>query len=359
MNELHFGVCVGIDRYPGLPGRDLGSARRDATAFRDWLLDPAGGALPEDNVRLLTVPDELSFATPFEARPQEREVYHALYGFNQRIAARLQADPSAWNRTRIYIYVAGHGVGPPNGQGALLMADAQPGLYEQVEPAFYSDWYLQCGAVHEVVILADCCRELSESIPVASAPPFEPCQRLANGTIVLKGYASRLGGRAWEPTSRDDRDKARGYFTNAVIEGLRTGAVDPVTGEVRASRLAQYVQRAVEDRTRGVAPYPQRGEWPSDLAVDMVLRPATGGPPVRERHVATIRFPAGFSGDVIARDAQLNVQGRWRASDGPWQLLVPDGFYEVIADPAAGAQAVAFEGDGLFKVTGADRDVQL
>ena len=33
-NDLHFAVCVGIDRYPGFPGRDLGSARRDAVVFR-------------------------------------------------------------------------------------------------------------------------------------------------------------------------------------------------------------------------------------------------------------------------------------------------------------------------------------
>jgi hypothetical protein len=51
MNELHFGLCVGIDRYPGFPGRDLSSASGDARSFRDWLVAPAGGALPAGNAR--------------------------------------------------------------------------------------------------------------------------------------------------------------------------------------------------------------------------------------------------------------------------------------------------------------------
>ena len=61
VNDLHFALCIGIDRYPGLPGRDLSSATRDARAFRDWLVTPAGGGLPEANVALITVEATESF----------------------------------------------------------------------------------------------------------------------------------------------------------------------------------------------------------------------------------------------------------------------------------------------------------
>ncbi|MBK9337464.1 MAG: caspase family protein [Lewinellaceae bacterium] len=46
-------VVVGISNYqdPGIP--DLKYAHRDAEAFANWLRSPAGGSVPEDNVRLL------------------------------------------------------------------------------------------------------------------------------------------------------------------------------------------------------------------------------------------------------------------------------------------------------------------
>jgi hypothetical protein len=356
-NDLHYAVCLGIDRYPGFPGRDLGSAARDATAFRDWLVDPAGGALPAGNARLITVDPGVPFAAPGDARPQQREVNRALHEFNQRLRDHLAEHPQDWQKSRMYIYAAGHGIGPPMAEGAILMADAESELLgNNIELSLYADWYLRCGLVHEVVIFADCCREILGGIPPPAAPPFNICQiPMAAGTVRFIGYASRLGEVAWEPISPADRDQARGYFTSALLDGLGGAAADRQTGEVTAASLAQYVQSAVEEATAGMGPFPQRGEMRGDLAARLVLRSSGAADAPRRR--VSIAFPAGFTGSVTLCTGPRpeDCQEEWDASGGDWVLQLPDGFYRV----AAGPEAPAFAADGMFAVTGKDIDVRL
>ena len=80
------------------------------------------------------------------------------------------------------------------------------------------------------------------------------------------------------------------------------------------------------------------------------------GPAAEETmHTATIHFPAGFTGDVVVRDTNEKVFGRWRASDGDWEITLPDDLYEVAAERVA----AEFRGKGLFALAGGDVDVTL
>lgn len=365
MNDLHFGVCIGIDRYPGFPGRDLSSATRDARAFRDWLTAPTGGAVPESNLALVTVEADLPFAGPLDARPKMHEVVQALDAFNERIRAHVAVKPEDWKRTRMYIYAAGHGVAIPNGEGALLMADAKPQLLGfNVDLSLYADWYLRCGLVSEVVVFVDCCREVADGMP-PGVVLFQQCRfPQQKGTARLIAYASRWGEQAWEPI--DDPDMARGYFTQALIDGLNGAAEEAGTRQVTAASLATYVAQAVEEKTKPpVAPYPQRAEMPVDLAVRLVLRDAPAGPGAPEpapegmagsKHSATIRFPAEYTGDAVIRAGDGTLHGRWHAADGEWRISLPDSFYQVVPEPPDSAE---FALGGLFSLVGADADVQL
>ena len=66
MNALHYGVLVGINRYPDL--RLLKRAKGDAEAFYEWLTDPRGGGVPSENVALVVVDDnKMPDGTPREA----------------------------------------------------------------------------------------------------------------------------------------------------------------------------------------------------------------------------------------------------------------------------------------------------
>lgn len=366
VNDLHFALCIGIDRYPGFPGRDLSSATTDALSFRDWLVAPAGGGLPEPNVGVVTVPATEPFGGVIDARPKMHEVLQALNAINERIRSHVAVNPQDWARTRLYIYAAGHGVAIPNGEGAVLMADAEPALLGfNVDLSLYADWYLRCGLVHELIVFVDCCREVADGMP-PGAVLFKHCRfPQAKGTVRFVAYASRLGEQAWEPIAIDDPNLTRGYFTQALIDGLNGAAEEQGTRQVTAASLATYVAQAVEQKTKPpVAPYPQRAEMPVDLGVRLVLRDAAGeatpaAPVVGSAvttHTATIHFPQGFSGEVVVRSGDGAVHGRWRAADGEWRVTLPDSFYQVVPEPPAQA---SFQDDGLFSLVGADADVAL
>lgn len=365
MNDLHFAISIGIDRYPGLPGRDLGSARRDASAFHVWATDPEGGAVPAQNARLIAVDDAIAFDPASAGRPAIVEINLALKDVNARLKAHPTAASHDWPRTRLYLYVAGHGVGPGLGEAALLMADADPDtLNNCMELTRYADWYLRCGLVHEVIVFADCCRELTDGASDPYGPPFTTCRLGPSGTVVLLGYASRLGEKSWEPASTGERDRARGYFTRALLEGLRGSAPpDPVTGAIDAAGLAQYVQGVVEERTKGIEsiPYPQRGEWPADLATarSIVFRRPAGVTVTRPRRVVAIHPPAGHDGPLLVEDEEFAVHARWQPGDAvPWTALLAEGIYQVRHDPRDRA-APPLAGDGFFRLHGADADVRL
>jgi Caspase domain len=349
VNQLHFGVCVGIDRYPGFPGRDLGSARGDAIAFSQWLLGPEGGALPPDNVTVVTASAEEMWAQAWDARPQLKEVNRALDSYNRRLRDYLDADPASPNASRLYVYASGHGIGPMDGECGVLMADADlDNLGDHVELAKYRQWYEGFGKFREVVIFADCCREIPAAGVPANGPPFTWSGQPI-GVHAFTGYASRLGEAAWEPKTTADRDAARGYFTRALLAGLRGGAVDPSLGVVTSTTLAQYVSQAVEESTRDVLAYPQKAEHKGDPAVPILF----SSPAEPLRHRVTIQFPDGFSGDVVIRSAGGTEVARAQAAGADWAVELPDGYYEVAAATTTTST------DWLFKVVGVDVDVRL
>jgi hypothetical protein len=349
VNDLHFGVCLGIDRYPGFPGRDLGSARGDALAFSEWLVAPDGGALPPQNVVTVTASADEMWAQSWDARPQLREVNRALDSFNKRLREWLEATPGDPNASRLYVYASGHGFGPLDGECGVLMADADiDNLGDHVELSKYRQWYERYGRFRELVVFADCCREIPAAGVPANGPPFTQ-SGAPIGVSAFTGYASRLGDVAWEPVAMGDRDRARGYYTKALLAGLRGGAVDPDHGVVTSTTLAQFVDQAVEAATRGVVVYPQKAEHKLDPAHPILF----GGAGQPATHRATIRFPASFTGRAALRSATGAEIAGWDASNGTWTVDLPDGYYEVIPVPQAGPT------DWLFKVVGADVDVQL
>jgi hypothetical protein len=179
--------------------------------------------------------------------------------------------------------------------------------------------------------------------------------------VVLKGFASRLGEQSWEPVTQAERDRARGYFTAALLEGLRGAApADPATGAIDAAGLSAYVQRVVAERTSGAAPYPQQGSWPGDLAVARsILFGQPAGPAPRPRHVAAIHPPVGHAGSLVVQDETGAIHARWQPGDAtPWTALLEPGFYQVRHDPPD-PLAAPLPNDGLFSIAGADRDVRL
>ncbi len=109
-NPLHFGLAVGIDRYPAL-GR-LEHARADARAFHAWLTDLDSGSIPPDNCRPIVAADQdrPPGAKRDRAVPIADVRHDALLDLEKRGDAALMERPDLWGETRSYHYVSGHGL---------------------------------------------------------------------------------------------------------------------------------------------------------------------------------------------------------------------------------------------------------
>ncbi len=197
MNPLHFAVVVGINCYPGITNQ-LTSARQDAEAFAGWLRSPAEGGVPAGQVELITAgaAEEAGFGYYWDARPVRQEVIRALARFHATVRTVSAHD---WPRTRLYLYVAGHGLVPPAGRGALVFADAKPPDYwsELLDLGEYERLYERFTPFHDVVLLADCCRETAFGMPASSQPPFSG--RVRGPTRCVLGFATRYGRRSGAP----------------------------------------------------------------------------------------------------------------------------------------------------------------
>ncbi len=348
MNELHFGVVVGIDRYPDLAGaKDLSYARSDAKRFHEWLVSPTGGAVPKDNVKLLQDPGG-PLAARRKAYPTQRDVNDVFADWKTTVSAHAAPNSPAWNDTRIYIYVAGHGYAPPDGVAALLLADAaddQLGYHLEIER--YVDWLSKSALFREVLVFSDCCRRQYRDAAFSYRPPFgtrKPAKTVQ--VFALLGYAALIGEDALEPKDPVDPDQARGVFTGAVLDGLEGGAADK--GEVTSSSLATYVRSSVESRTKA-AQAPQRVEFSGDLTRQITVCKVSSPP----RRKVTVSFPAGAIGQAAEiRTGAFEVVESQTIDGKPWPVELEDALYEL----APGAGATGFKSQ-LFKVAGEDIDV--
>lgn len=351
MNELHFAVVVGIDRYPAIS--DLRGARADARRFAKWLLADEGGALPRQNVHVLVSPPARAGAARQPSTPRQDDVDDALQAVVTSVSSELQRDRQAWGRTRLYLYVAGHGCAPGGSEGAFLLANAGPGAYTRnVDLAKYRRWVSTCAWFREVVIFADCCRTRVRSGPGGTGPHLDACPKpfVDREPSWVIGYAAELGNVAYEDGFDDE---ARGHFTSALLTGLEGSAADE-TGTVTALSLKDYVTQIVADTTRNKR-YPQNARFPQDVPASVVFRPATAAPARVTRRV-TLTFPAGYRGRVVLRLNRDSVATH-DTSGGPLEVDLEDGLYEVAPDE--GAPPAAFANQGLFKVSGKDRHVRL
>jgi hypothetical protein len=356
-NDLHYAVVVGINRYPGV--RDLKYARRDAHGFKKWLLAQDGGRLPARNVHSIVARprDERGFRNARQAWPTARWVNDALEDINIAVRKHVGEDPRRFERTRLYLYASGHGIAPANGSGAVLMADADLGrdaLGYNIELSLYQRWYVECGFFREIVIFADCCRDRAFTTP-GMGPPWAVCQNPYGPTRFALGFATTFATSAFEPRDVANLDEARGYYTNALQDGLGGGAADSA-GQVDSTNLATYVRLSVQTLTAEKR-FGQRPTMLADPGDPVLFRPPGGPALSRPQRKVTITFPNGYTGRVSLLRGQEETGMTWAAGRGPWQLQLEEALYAVV--PRRRADTAAFKDGGLFQVLAKDSGVQL
>src|SRR5262245_51124626 len=238
MAEDDWAVVVGLTKYPGLS--DLDGPENDVDEVYRWLVDPQGGAVPEDQVAKILSSQFPAAAKPSLAEPSTARVELAFRSLMEEAEANEQAGNGKRTGRRLYIYMSGHGCAPRFEDAALLTADATKTVPSHVLGKLYANWFLRSNFFDEAVLFMDCCRE---SYP--KTPPHIPTFVEMTGPEGVEKARSFFGfGTKWAQASRErtmDDGKVHGVFTWALIKGLRGEAADPDSGQVTAATLGNYL----------------------------------------------------------------------------------------------------------------------
>jgi hypothetical protein len=324
VNETDYAIVIGINGYSQL--RPLKGAKKDAAAFAEWLISPEGGGLPPKNVATILSLEQLP-ADPFEARPIQRDIDHALRNFgverNQKIGRRL------------YFYFAGHGFGPNFDDVGMVMADAamQRLKNNNIGLRPYLDYFHSTGLFDEVVFILDCCRDII-SIPT-TGPTFTPESPAPLGPVEdLVVLAAAYGEKAFEPTSAAVGER-RGLLTQAVLEALRQPELADEQGRFTAFTLREHVLKRVpelanEEKLR------QKPKFPRLPNEDMVFSTA---PLVNIR--IRIVVPSGLTGElVLLHGTDRRELRRNPADQSSWDLELPRNSRYEIEHTASGLSVI-------------------
>jgi len=229
-------VVVGISEYADSRIADLRFADDDARAMADFLRSPAGGGVPESNLRLLV-----------NEQATTEALREALFVFLQ----------SAGSEDMVTVYVASHGAPDPTRASNLYVLTHDTDLDAMASTAFPM-WDVKTAlrrqiSSERVVVIADACRSAGtleeDGNPVGSAfgDLFSPSRRLtisAAGVNEVSFEDAKWGG-------------GHGVFTHLLLEGLR-GAADSNNDSVVTFReAAAYLEGHVSQETQGM----QNPQW--------------------------------------------------------------------------------------------------
>jgi uncharacterized caspase-like protein len=334
MAKNDWAIVVGIQCYPALG--DLGGPDNDARAFRDWLIDPAGGAVPEDHVNLIVTSQwKIPFRSVRSARPTEERIREAIEDLQD--IAQKNAEQTGDRRVgrRLYLYLAGHGFAPGDNKTALLMANATK---QRVGPPYHvlaeytADWFYHAGYFGEILLFMDCCREVY-AVPALNMP-FK--DELDPGAIdrVKRFYVSST---KWSRLSRElpmAGGVVHGVFTAALLEGLRGKACAPNTGgQITTESLAEYLQTNMKTFL------------PPALLADPQVPKEPDIPPFADKFLVatapiavdsvTVHLSPGSAGkEVKILGDQFREVAHTIAVPPVWQLSLERGFYlaQILAD---------------------------
>ncbi|MFN0036014.1 MAG: caspase family protein, partial [Saprospiraceae bacterium] len=230
-------VVIGISDYQSPQIPDLRFADRDAMAFADWLKSPAGGSVPEDNIRLLT--NEIA---------TKAAIVIALYDLLDSCKVGDMA----------VFYFSGHGdvenklrsLQP----GFLLAHDSPPKVYSTnaVDLRDLNDLVNELAHRQvRIVLITDACHAgklAGSSFGGSQATALALQQQFANAVKIMSCQPDEfsLEGVEW--------GGGRGVFSFHLVEGLIGMADNNTDYTVNLFEVGRYLEDRVPAAT---APHPQ------------------------------------------------------------------------------------------------------
>ncbi|HEV7880032.1 hypothetical protein [Bradyrhizobium sp.] len=211
----------------------------DAVLFREWLIDPDGGGLDPAHVALFTSPEDGSFAPSRDViEDQILQTFYQKRDEGVRPVGR-----------RLYLFMAGHGVAPADGDDcSLIAANSFLNSLRVLSGRMAADRIRKQPMFQEVVLFMACCRDVGVNASVyCNLPP--PGETLNKKSTYLHGLAVKWDKKALEqelPHPTDPKNKPKlwqSVFSYALLQGLRSAFDDD--GQITSLSLKRIVKEHV------------------------------------------------------------------------------------------------------------------
>ena len=218
-----YAVIAGVGTYPTMP--KLAYAASDALQFYEHLISTQGGAVPEENIRLL-----------LDEEASRSAVLNAI----REIAEEADANDV------IMFYFSGHGLA-----GSFLPSDFN-GMHNRIPHSIIAKIMGRSQARHKICI-ADACfsgiQDESYGLTAKGAGQsldnfYDSFEHAEAGTAFF--MSSTAMEASWE-----DRELRQGVFTFFLIEGMSGLADYDDNGVVEMRELYRYVRKKVNRYTDG------------------------------------------------------------------------------------------------------------
>ena len=338
MAAVDWAIVVGITSYPNLgPNtKPLQGPHLDAQAFRDWLVDPAGGGVPPDNIRLILWPPGSDTEKMGSVHAEIRGAVDEL----RRLANRkAQQGEGKHIGRRLYVYMSGHGFSPRSEETETVLLMPNADVVQCVGPSFHwpgvytANFFYKQACFDEVLLFMDCCRT-QVSLPSLDEPwNFQDDLVLYPNVKAFYAFAAKRGLAAYE--QEDAAGNKRGAFTMALLAGLRGGAPEsPSDDRITTESLRRYLYSTL------AAPGPEFTKIdPIELSR------------AQKTYPVTIHLPPN-TGDrqVQVCDQRLTIIESAAAALPGWQLSLKPGYYEARIQELGPGQLFEVQGTGAVDV---------
>jgi hypothetical protein len=321
-NTRDYAVVVGVNHYKKL--QLLEGPINDAISFKDWLVNPDGGDLPEGNCKLITsngvdpflpIQDTIDDALASIVEPRKPEGYR-----------------------RLYFFFAGHGVGVKWDVNGLCMPKWSDVFRNAaLSSKGYLDLIVESNLFEEVYFFLDCCRDRR-----INANPLHPSlgwARPEGGTcksLVL--YATDFENAAYEGSIGNGGNQyIRGYFSQALVEGLNGAAVNE-KGNITVDQLINTVKKRTEELAKAKQTVTPQSY---NMDADYVLFEKSSIPET----TVTINFKE--QGKVKLEDPSLTqviLEGMVQSGDA-WNISLKKGLYPVTNSTTGKEKYIRINGD--------------
>jgi len=348
MNPHHYAVVVGIDKYPAFS--HLNAAQRDAADFYTWVTDSAGGGVATSSAKLIPAVAAKSRLT---ARPTCDEIFEALENAIDSLSLSFDRDPGTWKESRLYLFVAGHGIAPKARDAALLAANADKRhINEHISAESLLEYFSRVQHFRELVIFADCCRTRTDRATQSAAPWTDDDIRRGN---VRKFFAvgADFMNKSYEEIEGPPEER-RGYFTRALLDGLRGGAEKTARGQIGSTALKTYIEGHMQRNSEKRFLKPLQPDFIDEGRGGDVLfgpplsvataRAAAAEAPRRYPVQLKIDMPELAAVEIVGPENTAAIR-----SNGTFHCELPVGIYEAV--PVTGTPPSRQPRNWFFKVT--------